>query len=345
MPNQKVILDKGKFLYKCVFNRPKTNSINFTMLSQLSDFIAEASKNQKPLLFSSQIKNQFSSGVDYEELVSNQQSIIDLHQEAYTLLFKMQTEVKESISIWDGNMQGLGASLASNCKYRVCTDSSAWSMPQHFLGLVPNLGATYYLSKIDKAWGLYLYLTCAVLESFDPYKAGLATHYVKHQDLPQLFEALDTTRSISDVLEKFHCEPTGYSEYSKYNDHVQKVFEDPQSMEEIMQELYILACHDNNFSKRTRDTLKCLCPLTLKVALEKFKHMQTTSFEKVLEDEALLDARILSSYSQNVVNGVRQRVIHRHHKNRPHWVPETIGEVTQEMVNDLLKPGFKVLNL
>lgn len=51
-------------------------------------------------------------------------------------------------------------------------------MPETALGFFPDVGATYFLSRLKDGLGLFLALTGYRLKGADAYHAGLASHYV-----------------------------------------------------------------------------------------------------------------------------------------------------------------------
>lgn len=51
-----------------------------------------------------------------------------------------------------------------------------------FLGLFPDVGGSHFLSRLDGCEGLYLALTGYRLKGEDVHRAGIATHYVTHEN-------------------------------------------------------------------------------------------------------------------------------------------------------------------
>lgn len=52
------------------------------------------------------------------------------------------------------------------------------AMPETALGLFPDVGGTYFLSRLKDGLGFFLGLTGYKLRGADVYHAGLASHYV-----------------------------------------------------------------------------------------------------------------------------------------------------------------------
>ena len=54
---------------------------------------------------------------------------------------------------------GGGVGLAANATYRVATEKTMFAMPETKIGYCPDVGATFFLSRLDGEIGTYLGLT------------------------------------------------------------------------------------------------------------------------------------------------------------------------------------------
>lgn len=54
---------------------------------------------------------------------------------------------------------GGGVGLSVHGKYRVATESTIFAMPETAIGLYPDVGATYFLPRLQGNLGLYMGLT------------------------------------------------------------------------------------------------------------------------------------------------------------------------------------------
>ena len=57
----------------------------------------------------------------------------------------------------------------------------SWSV-YSFAGLFPDVGGSHFLPRLSGAEGLYLALTGVRLKGEHVYKAGIASHYVTHEN-------------------------------------------------------------------------------------------------------------------------------------------------------------------
>ncbi len=54
---------------------------------------------------------------------------------------------------------GGGVGLSVNAQFRVATEKTVFAMPETKIGYCPDVGASYFLSRIDGEIGTYLALT------------------------------------------------------------------------------------------------------------------------------------------------------------------------------------------
>jgi 3-hydroxyisobutyryl-CoA hydrolase len=62
---------------------------------------------------------------------------------------------------------GGGVGLSTNCPFRVATERTIFAMPETLIGFFPDVGATYFLPRLDGELGIYLGLTGHQLKAYD----------------------------------------------------------------------------------------------------------------------------------------------------------------------------------
>ena len=80
---------------------------------------------------------------------------------------------------------GVGISLTS--PIRICMDKTEFAMPEAKIGFYPDVGASYFLTRIKNniCLGLYLGITGLSIKGDDLLSWGFATHYMKEEDLDE----------------------------------------------------------------------------------------------------------------------------------------------------------------
>ena len=108
----------------------------------------------------------------------------------YRLNHLLFTYPKPTIAIMDGITMGGGVGISLPCDYRVATENTRLAMPETGIGLFPDVGGGWYLSRLPGRVGQFMVLTGARLDAGECHYLHLATHYVEQSGLPALVERI-----------------------------------------------------------------------------------------------------------------------------------------------------------
>jgi enoyl-CoA hydratase len=115
---------------------------------------------------------------------------------------------KPVIAVMDGITMGGGVGLSAPARYRLATERTTFAMPETGIGLFPDVGGGWFLPRLPGRIGLWLALTGARIKAADCLHAGLATHYLPSERLPELKAALaENPSDIEALLAQFHVDP------------------------------------------------------------------------------------------------------------------------------------------
>ncbi|CAO2151311.1 unnamed protein product, partial [Urochloa humidicola] len=94
-------------------------------------------------------------------------------------------------------------------------------MPETSLGLFPDVGASYFLSRLPGFYGEYVALSGARLDGAEMLACGLATHFVHSDRLVLLEESLkkantSNTFAVCAIIDNFSEQPS-LKENSSFN--------------------------------------------------------------------------------------------------------------------------------
>ncbi len=98
---------------------------------------------------------------------------------------------KPVIALTHGITMGGGIGLIRGASIRIACETSIWAMPEISIGLYPDVGATYFFSRLPETWAAFLALTGARIGIADTLRLGLATHRCRQEDLPRIIDQLD----------------------------------------------------------------------------------------------------------------------------------------------------------
>src|SRR3546814_20121137 len=80
----------------------------------------------------------------------------------------------------DGITMGGGVGISQPAKYRIATENTRFAMPETAIGLFPDVGGGWYLSRLPGRTGQFLALTGARMDGAECRYLGLAPPYNQH---------------------------------------------------------------------------------------------------------------------------------------------------------------------
>ena len=111
----------------------------------------------------------------------------------YRLDYLLHDYPKPIVCWGSGIVMGGGVGLLMGVSHRVVTDTTRWAMPEITIGLFPDVGGTWMLSRLPGGTGRFLALTGAQLNAADCLFMGLADHAVAATSWQPFIEALKST--------------------------------------------------------------------------------------------------------------------------------------------------------
>ena len=104
----------------------------------------------------------------------------------YRLNHLLFTYPKPTVAIMDGITMGGGVGISLPCEYRVATENTRLAMPETGIGLFPDVGGGWYLSRLPGRVGQFMALTGARLDAAECVYLGIATNYVEQSAIEDL---------------------------------------------------------------------------------------------------------------------------------------------------------------
>src|SRR6185436_197827 len=103
---------------------------------------------------------------------------------------------KPYIAMVHGICMGGGAGVSVHGKYRLADASLDFAMTETAIGFIPDIGSSYFLSRLPDETGMYLGLTAQRIGQGDALATGLMTHAVEAADFHAVTEGLARGRSV-----------------------------------------------------------------------------------------------------------------------------------------------------
>ncbi|GAV69924.1 ECH domain-containing protein/ECH_C domain-containing protein, partial [Cephalotus follicularis] len=258
------------------------------------------------------------------------------HKKQFTLDYLVATYEKPLVSIMNGIVMGGGAGISMQGTFRIVTETTTFAMPEVKIGLCPDVGASYFLSRLPGFLGEYLALTSARMDGADILACGLATHFVLSKDLPALEISLcEVTTSdknvISHIIDRFLYKPQLKKESPlKRMEIINKCFS-RDTVEEILSSLEAVEKDGDNLIIDSIKSMKSASPTSLKVSLKSMREGRRQSLEQCLLREYYICCHLARmTVTKDFLEGSRALVLD---KRRPKWEPSQLELVTESMVN------------
>mmetsp|Transcript_5596 Transcript_5596/g.9620 ORF Transcript_5596/g.9620 Transcript_5596/m.9620 type:complete len:179 (-) Transcript_5596:545-1081(-) len=113
------------------------------------------------------------------------------HKE-YHMDYQLTKMAPLQVAIWNGFVMGGGVGVSCHAPIRIATDNTVYAMPETGIGLFPDVGGSYFLSRLRNniSLGMYLGLTGQRIKSRDLVNWGVATHFVPSDKLEPMREEM-----------------------------------------------------------------------------------------------------------------------------------------------------------
>ena len=252
----------------------------------------------------------------------------------YQLNHQMFTYEKPIVAFMDGITMGGGVGISQPAKFRVATENTRFAMPETGIGLFPDVGGGWYLSRLGGRIGQFLALTGARLNGAECVWTGLATHYVPSEQIDDMKSRIaERPGRIAGIL----SEPVGTTPDARIEANSLKIAKHfaSDNYEDVLASLEAAIEEGDEWAVKERDTLGTKSPQTCKVALRQLADSAgLTDFADNMRMEYRIASRVLTR--PDFAEGVRAVITDK--TNDPKWDPATPPEVSEELIDSIFAP-------
>ncbi len=249
----------------------------------------------------------------------------------YRMNHRLFTYAKPTVAFMDGITMGGGVGLALPCRFRVATENTKFAMPETGIGLFPDVGGGWYLSRLPGRIGQYVALTGHRLDGADCLALGLATHYLPSASLDTAKAGLaQTPQDIAGVLDPLAA---AAPEARILND---KAMIDRLFASDVLEEIFAaLAADGSDWATATLATLRAKSPQSMKVSLRLLADgAAMPTFEDEMRQEYAVGAHVVQRH--DFLEGVRAVIVDK--DNAPRWDPATPEAVSDHVIEQIFAP-------
>jgi enoyl-CoA hydratase len=328
-------------------NRPKAlNSLNLEMVRSLTEHLLrwkdDASVHAVAIrgMGKSGPFGGFCAGGDirffHQAALSGNPELEDFFTEEYQLNHLIHTYTKPYIAFMDGVVMGGGMGISQGASHRLVTANTKMAMPETHIGLFPDVGGGYFLSRCPGRTGEWLALSGETLAGDEAIALGLADHRC---DVAQLANAWDALAHIpwqqAGALDRWIAMYSIANEAAstRASTEIDHYF----SLNTVADIISSLERADTDWARHTAAVLRKRSPLMLHVVLEQVRRARAMSLADDLRMERDMVRHCFftqhlgrSGAASETVEGIRALAVDKDHS--PQWSPPRIEDVTPEQV-------------
>jgi enoyl-CoA hydratase/carnithine racemase len=280
----------------------------------------------------------FSAGGDirffHQAIQTGNPELEDFFTEEYALNHLIANYPKPYIAFMDGLVFGGGMGISQGASHRIVTERTKMAMPETGIGLFPDVGGGYFLSRCPGFVGEYLALTGVQIGAEEAIVYGLADIKVNSVVLSKLWKSLATQLfdtavgdeiTINNIAVKATITPAI------------GIIDTYFSMSTVAEIMSALDAANEPWAQQTVATLRSRSPLMLHVVLEQIRRGRHLNLAQNLQMERDMVRNCfytthLGRFGNDceTVEGIRALAVDKDHQ--PRWNPKQISEVTNDMV-------------
>ena len=317
-------------------NRPKAlNALSLDMVRDLTSALTEFQNNPQVLavLVRGHGKESpfghFCAGGDirffHEAALAGDTRLADFFTEEYALNHLIHTYPKPYIAFMDGVVMGGGMGISQGASVRIVTDKTQMAMPETHIGLFPDVGGGYFLSRCPGRIGEYLGLTGQKINGQQAIQAGLADGLIEVHRLPVLWNTLlSTPFETGEAVERWIQSQFTPLDNAPFPNKAQidQIF----ALSSPLEISLALAQDPSEWAQQTSARLTQASPLMVHVVLAQIRKARNMSLAEDLRMERDLVHHCLHLRERSeTVEGIRALAIDKDHQ--PQWAHGHLGEV------------------
>jgi len=315
-------------------NRPKAlNALSLQMVRDLTATLRAWRDDPAVLLVAIRGTNKVGRPGSPEGRTGRYDEALSYWRDEYRLNTVIKHYRKPYVALIDGVVMGGGMGISQGAKVRIVTEHTRMAMPETNIGLFPDVGGGYFLSRCPGHVGEYLALTGQVIGADEAIGLGLADVKREAASLPALWDELGN-RTFDSAAAVDQWIATELIAYCARIDWATAKIGACFSLLRVKHIIDALEGAQDPWALKTAAILRKRSPLMLHVALEQIRRARGMS----LADDLRMERDIVHhcfhlrpGAESETVEGIRALAIDKDHK--PRWSPARIEDVKPGMAD------------
>ena len=328
-------------------NRPAAlNALSLDMIVELRAMLSShaADPDVHGVLVRGAGDRAFCAGGDIRALYQSFKNSGTLHREffaaEYPLDYLLYAYPKPYVVLLDGITMGGGMGIAQGSTLRIVGDRTRIAMPEVAIGFFPDVGASYFLSRLPGALGIYLALTGVQIRGADALYCQLADVYLPADAIATLTEDLAALKwsddHSSDLRRFIHARAAvglAAPTLSLLRPGIDAHFSRP-TVPAILASLEAeTRAEYADWAQQTAKLMRSRSPTMLFATLRQLKRGKDMSLAACFRMELSMTQQCFEQ--GDFMEGVRALIVDK--DNAPKWRPSRIDDVTDDMIDGFFR--------
>jgi len=324
-----------------LLNRPKAlNALTLVMCQHLLPKLQGWAQDEKikAVVVRGVGEKAFCAGGDIIRLYEDGRAGKSYPQDFWRSEYRCNTLIKHFpkpyIALVDGISMGGGVGLSEHGSFVVATDRTMFAMPETGIGLFPDVGGSFFLSRLDGAIGIFLALTGRRLKGAECVAWGVADTLVPSENVDGLVaklaaEATSDLSQVTEIIRPF-AKLTEDVDISAERGNIDKHFCEG-SIEAI---LTSLDSDGGEWAQAQAKTMRQKSPMSMKVTFKQVREGAKLNFADCMRMEWRLANRFAADH--DFYEGVRALLVDKDMK--PQWNPAALEDIDNARVDAYFAP-------
>lgn len=232
---------------------------------------------------------------------------------------------KPYAAFMDGIVMGGGVGISTYGTVRVTTPRTRLAMPETGIGLFPDVGAMYTLSRAPQELGTHMALTGAPVNAAAAVFAGFADAVINPEDWEPLLDALREGANAAEALQAVNADRTPEPDRSELA-WIAECYTGDDAGEIIDR----LRNHDHPDANAAGQLIASRSPLSITVTLAALRRARNLpDLAAVLEQDLKLAMKFTED--SDFLEGVRAVLVDK--DNNPSWRHGSVAEVSEQVIS------------
>lgn len=341
--DQDILFDRQGGLGLVRLNRPKAlNALTRSMCAALDAKLVEWERDPaiKAVVLRGEGERAFCAGGDVRHIRAIGKTHPDEARAFFWDEYRMNARIhrftKPYISLLDGITMGGGFGISAPGSHRVATPRTLFAMPETGIGMFPDVGGSYFLSRTPGSFGMYLALTGARLGAADAIHVGYAQACVASERLDELVAVLAKTefgrdaKAIATQVINAFATPAGEPGLAQHRALIDRMF----PLDSVEAIVAALQADGSAFAADAAAKIGRDSPTSLKLAHRQIREGGSRTFDACMRMEWRMVNRIIEGH--DFYEGVGAVLVDK--GRTPVWNPPTLAGVSDTAIDEYFAP-------